>query len=226
MLLRSARRALLPLAVVAAVTVGATAVGAEPPPPPAVGPGPEPVPVPNPVPTTAVEPPRDPEQAPLPVPVDPPPIVLPPPPLWLPLPGRAVECDDVTGPVPLEKTVVAAGIRVHSCLASRVKALVAMAASHAVVLKGWGWRSNQRQIELRRAHCGTTDYAIWSMPSNRCSPPTARPGQSRHERGLAIDFSNCSTRVTVCWTWLNHHAPLFGLYNLPSEPWHWSVDGR
>jgi hypothetical protein len=48
-----------------------------------------------------------------------------------------------------------------------------------------------------------------------------------HEQGLAIDFTNCSTRSTACWGWLNVNAAAFGLYELHSgaEPWHWSVDG-
>lgn len=58
---------------------------------------------------------------------------------------------------------------------------------------------------------------------------TARPGSSNHELGLAIDFECDGTlirsRTTTCFEWLAASAPTFGLYNLPSEPWHWSVDG-
>jgi len=76
------------------------------------------------------------------------------------------------------------------------------------------------------SHCGTSEYAIYSMPSSQCSPPTAPPGQSQHEVGLAIDFDNCSSRSTACYQWLAGHASSFGFYNLPSEPWHWSVNGH
>ena len=34
------------------------------------------------------------------------------------------------------------------------------------------------QMELRRAHCGTSDYAVYQMPPSQCSPPTA-PGHVR-----------------------------------------------
>ncbi len=47
-----------------------------------------------------------------------------------------------------------------------------------------------------------------------------------HERGLAIDFSNCGVRSTPCYQWLAANAHRFGFFNLPSEPWHWSVNGN
>jgi zinc D-Ala-D-Ala carboxypeptidase len=50
-----------------------------------------------------------------------------------------------------------------------------------------------------------------------------------HERGLAIDFQcaghSMSGRSSACFAWMAAHAVEFGLSNLPSEPWHWSVDG-
>ena len=55
-----------------------------------------------------------------------------------------------------------------------------------------GFRSFAEQVELRRAHCGGSDHAIFQAPPSSCSPPTARPGTSNHEDGLAIDFS-CPT---------------------------------
>jgi hypothetical protein len=116
-------------------------------------------------------------------------------------------------------------ITVASSIASNLQSLLDHAARDGLGLCGWGYRDSQRQIELRRAHCGTSHYAIYEAPASSCSPPTARPGQSLHERGLAVDFENCSTRSTACFQWLNRHASSYGLYNLPSEPWHWSIDG-
>jgi hypothetical protein len=127
------------------------------------------------------------------------------------------------GPVAV---VEVAGITVHQSIGSQVQAMVAAAAADGVQLSGSGYRSHERQIELRRAHCGPSDYAIYQMPSSQCSPPTAKPGNSLHEQGLAIDFVNCSSRSSACYQWLNGHAAQFGFFNLPSEPWHWSIDGR
>jgi len=119
----------------------------------------------------------------------------------------------------------AAGITVACHIAPNVEALVAAAAADGVRLTGSGYRDHQNQIRLRRAHCGPTQYDIYQKPSSQCSPPTARPGASMHERGEAIDFQNCSTRSTACHQWLKRRGAQFGLFNLPSEPWHWSTNG-
>ena len=100
------------------------------------------------------------------------------------------------------------------------------AAKTKVSLCGSGYRSSDRQIALRKVNCGTTYYDIWQRPSSQCSPPTAIPGSSMHEKGLAIDFTNCSTKATTCFTWLTANAKTFGLINLPSETWHWSTNGH
>ncbi|MDD9371186.1 MAG: M15 family metallopeptidase, partial [Acidimicrobiales bacterium] len=99
-----------------------------------------------------------------------------------------------------------------------------------VSLCGGGYRDPQAQIELRKSHCGTSQYAIYEMPSSQCSPPTARPGSSMHEQGLAIDFT-CNGGGTVsrgssCWNWLSANANSYALFNLPSESWHWSTNGN
>jgi len=117
------------------------------------------------------------------------------------------------------------GIVVHTSIAGPLDAMLAAAEAEGLTLTGSGYRSHEQQIQLRRAHCGTSDYAIYRMPSSQCSPPTARPGTSLHEQGLAIDFANCSSHTTRCWQWLDANAARFGFFNLPSEAWHWSIDG-
>jgi hypothetical protein len=141
-----------------------------------------------------------------------------------------VSCDDVTAPVGPESTALASnGVRVHSCLVDRVRGLQNAAAADGIVFAGGGYRSTAQQIELRRAHCGTSNYAIYDMPASQCHPPTARPGTSLHERGLAIDFTangaSISSHSSAGFVWLSSHAAYYGLYNLPSEPWHWSTTG-
>lgn len=121
-------------------------------------------------------------------------------------------------------------ITVAGQIAANVRDLLAAAASAGVLLCGGGYRDPAAQIALREAHCGTSTYAIYDMPASQCSPPTARPGTSMHEQGLAIDFT-CNGGGTVsagdeCSTWLQAHAAEFGLYNLPSEPWHYSTNGN
>lgn len=121
------------------------------------------------------------------------------------------------------------GINVHQSIASKVDALLSAARSDGIDLGGWGYRSNLKQIELRQQHCGTSEYAVWEMPASACRPPTARPGQSMHERGLAIDFTynggSMTSRSNPGFVWLNNNAHRWGFVNLPSEPWHWSTTG-
>lgn len=116
--------------------------------------------------------------------------------------------------------------RTSAQLADQIRALLAAAAADGMTLSGSSYRDRASQVLLRRAHCGSSDYAVYEMPASECSPPTARPGTSMHERGLAIDFNDCATHSTVCFRWLDDNAGRFGLRNLPSEPWHWSTNGQ
>jgi peptidoglycan hydrolase CwlO-like protein len=131
----------------------------------------------------------------------------------------------VSGPIALANV---RGIVVAASIAEQTEALLAAAAADGIVLSGTGYRDISRQIELRRQHCGSSDYAIYQMPAEQCRPPTARPGASKHEQGLAIDFTEGGrtlTRGSAAFQWLAANAGRFGFVNLPSEPWHWSVGG-
>lgn len=121
-------------------------------------------------------------------------------------------------------------ITVDSGITAALQDLLDDAAAAGVSMCGGGWRSPDEQIALRRAHCGPTDYDIYEAPASACSPPTARPGTSLHEQGLAIDFT-CngggviSSSSSPCFVWMSNHAAEYGFYNLPSERWHWSTTG-
>ena len=140
-------------------------------------------------------------------------------------------------------TVVVGGIRVHRILAPNLTALLADAAADGLTFKGWGFRSNADQKRLRRQHCGPTsgyDPGDYTVRSSSCSPPTATPGNSMHEKGLAVDFTCNGARFagTACERWARtpttcpsgeavpHRLNCYGLKNLPSEPWHYSTTGR
>lgn len=121
------------------------------------------------------------------------------------------------------------GIQVHRSIAANVSSLLAAAAADGIHLSGGGYRSSAGQIQTRRNNCGSSHYAIYEMPSSQCRPPTARPGSSMHEQGLAIDFTQGGrilNRSSSGFRWLQSNAGRFGLKNLPSEPWHWSTNGR
>ncbi len=121
------------------------------------------------------------------------------------------------------------GIEVHRNIAGKVEELMAAALADGVTLGGWGYRDNLEQIRLRQQNCGTTEFDIWERSASSCSPPTARPGRSNHERGLAIDFTynggSITTHSNPGFVWLAQNASRWGFVNLASEPWHWSVSG-
>ncbi len=90
------------------------------------------------------------------------------------------------GAVPIRICTVAL-FDVNTLLVSNLSALLAAAATDGISLGGGAFRSHASQISLRRAHCGPSTYDIWQRPSRECRPPTAIPGQSLHEWGLAVD---------------------------------------
>jgi hypothetical protein len=116
------------------------------------------------------------------------------------------------------------GITVNCAIKDQLNNMMNDARSKGVRLSGGGYRDPAQQIALRRAHCGSSYYAIYQMPSSSCRPPTARPGTSQHEVGLAIDFDNCGYG-SPSYNYLKGNASRFGFYNLPSESWHWSTTG-
>jgi LAS superfamily LD-carboxypeptidase LdcB len=121
------------------------------------------------------------------------------------------------------------GITVNSQIESQLRAMLQQAASDGIVLTGGGYRDSSQQIALRRSNCGSSSFAIYEMSPNQCRPPTARPGNSLHEQGLAIDFiangRSITSRSHEGFQWLARNAASYGFYNLPSEPWHWSTTG-
>lgn len=141
--------------------------------------------------------------------------------------GTNEEREDPGIPVPLPDAEPIFSIEVHEDIAAQTRALYQMAFDEGIDLGGWGYRPIQRQIELRAAHCGGTDYDIWHKPVFECAPPTARPGFSKHEQGRAIDFtlsgSSIQTQDNAGFHWLKANAPQFGFVNLDTEPWHWSI---
>ena len=118
------------------------------------------------------------------------------------------------------------GIQVATEIAGQLESLLAAAASDGITLGGGGYRSSDAQWRLREQNC--PDAA--NSPPSSCRPPTARPGQSMHEQGLAVDFTYggrvISGRSNPAFQWLAANAGSYGFRNLPSEPWHWSVNGQ
>jgi len=118
------------------------------------------------------------------------------------------------------------GITVASSIAAQLGSLLAAAQADGIILGGSGYRDSSAQVALRQAN-GCPD--VYTAPASSCRVPTARPGSSMHEQGLAIDFSSGGgllTRSSPAFAWLSANASRFGFFNLPSEPWHWSTNGN
>ena len=120
-------------------------------------------------------------------------------------------------------------IQVAGDISKPVGRLLTAAAEAGISMCGNGYRDPADQIAVRRSNCGTSQYAIWVMPASYCSPPTARPGTSMHEQGLAIDFTVGGGTIgygSAAYEWLKAHAADYGLFNLPGETWHWSTNAN
>lgn len=117
-------------------------------------------------------------------------------------------------------------ITVNAQIAEAIDKLVADAKTAGINLGGDGFRSMKDQVALRTKN-GCPD--TYTSPSSSCNTPTARPGFSNHQMGLAIDFNQGGASLSKNmsgFSWLQANASKYGLKNLPSEPWHWSVDGH
>ena len=125
--------------------------------------------------------------------------------------------------------VTVGDITVAASIGDQLRQLLAAAQADGISLSGSGWRDGDNQVGLRGMNCGWSRYQLYEMPPDQCSPPTARPGSSLHEQGLAIDFSvngkYIESRSSAPYRWLAANAGRFGFSNLPSEPWHWSTTG-
>ncbi|MDE2030677.1 MAG: M15 family metallopeptidase [Patescibacteria group bacterium] len=114
-------------------------------------------------------------------------------------------------------------------------------ANPSIFLSGGGFRTHDSQIALRNKNCPDPKLTV---PSSSCHPPTARPGTSNHEQGLAVDLTcdgeliNWQTNKSAhdyqpkfpinqktkkCFDWLASNAGNYGFKNLSSENWHWST---
>ncbi|HEY3140224.1 MAG TPA: hypothetical protein VGJ86_03800, partial [Acidimicrobiales bacterium] len=56
------------------------------------------------------------------------------------------------------------GITVNVQIADNVRSLLDLARADGIHLAGWGYRTHDQQIQLRRQHCGTSEYATYQMP--------------------------------------------------------------
>jgi len=132
-------------------------------------------------------------------------------------------------------------IQVNASWAGNVSQMLGAMTNAGITYGGGGFRTAADQIRLRTVN-GCPD--IYTSPPSSCRVPTARPGTSNHELGLAIDFSRAngnrlcsyyggSKGLSLCrpgasdiWDWLTANAATYNVTKLSTEAWHWSVDGH
>ena len=144
--------------------------------------------------------------------------------------------NELPGPTPVDETepvedgstietVDVRGITINAKVADQLDALLTAAEAEGLELSGQGYRSSAEQVELRKRNCGTSNYDIYEKPAEECSPPTAIPGTSLHEQGLAVDFTVDNkvilSRTDPAYEWLSVNAPSYGMEGQEGEPWHW-----
>jgi zinc D-Ala-D-Ala carboxypeptidase len=125
------------------------------------------------------------------------------------------------------QTTKVSGVTVNKIIAYSFQRMIDDAAKAGIQISGGGFRTKQQQITLRTIN-GCPD--VWTAPASSCKVPTAIPGRSLHEIGLAIDLTSgrktINDRNSAAFKWLAANAGRYGLVNLPSEPWHWSITGN
>ncbi|MEU4425940.1 M15 family metallopeptidase [Actinoplanes sp. NPDC024001] len=118
------------------------------------------------------------------------------------------------------------GVTVNKVVAYPFQRMIDDAARAGIKISGGGFRTKEQQIALRKSNSCPD---VWTAPASSCRVPTAIPGRSLHEVGLAVDLTSggksINTRKSPAFKWLAANAGRYGFVNLPSEPWHWSITG-
>ncbi len=128
---------------------------------------------------------------------------------------------------------------------NNLKNMIIAAKAAGINFTAAGFRTRAVQIQARKDNgCNPVDTAL---PSKCTKAPTAIPGTSMHEQGVAFDFS-CDGKLInpkidgsgifaihketqKCFDWLVNNSKTYNkggkaLQNLKSEPWHWSINGK
>jgi LAS superfamily LD-carboxypeptidase LdcB/LysM repeat protein len=146
--------------------------------------------------------------------------------------GPYINKDSITREKSGVTTVEVKGEKINVDIAQQLSDLLEAAQKDGIdFVVNDGFRTKEDQAELRKIN-GCPD--IWYAAAESCKVPTARPGESNHEDGHAIDFRymvngeeiKIENHNNPAFVWLQKNAVKFGFYNYPKEAWHWSRNGR
>lgn len=125
---------------------------------------------------------------------------------------------------PMAKAAIAAG-----CEAAHL-AIHSAYRSVALQAQIWAFRLDERRQQREVAGLPPLPLRELERQQRRW---TAKPGQSAHHTGLALDLglyhlarsqSLAAARKTAAYRWLATHAADFGFYPYLPEPWHWEYN--
>jgi hypothetical protein len=141
---------------------------------------------------------------------------------------------------PLSEIVNFGTTRIHKSIAGKLQQMVDDGKKAGVNIEAVvGFRSFDGQVYERTVFCGPnkstqakTFDEIYIKKSGDCNTSVAIPGESTHQKGLAVDFgingltNQTSYENTKEFAWLKANAGKYGFAaNDPKEPWHWTTDG-
>tara|TARA_R110000824_G_scaffold400651_1_gene608677 strand:- start:33131 stop:34318 length:1188 start_codon:yes stop_codon:yes gene_type:complete len=142
-------------------------------------------------------------------------------------------------------TIAGKTIKLHPKFGAYIKQAVDDALASGLKLQksisASGTRTTQSQISCRLKYkCGANYDEIMTLPSSgtraKCTTPAARPTQSNHEIGLAVDLgpeltqAYDTSRATPFYQWMMKNvygkSKYGGIKSWDAkEPWHWSYSG-
>ena len=121
-------------------------------------------------------------------------------------------------------------VQVAGDISATIERLLADAAEAGYPMCGYGYRDPAEQIavrtlQLRHVHLRHLPGAVVGLLA--AHRPTghvdARAGP-RHR--LHVGSGGTIGSGSGGYRWLKNNGANYGMYNLPGEPWHWSVDGN
>ena len=110
-------------------------------------------------------------------------------------------------------------------------ALLDAAAADGVPLSGWGYRDTSAQVALqtgalRRQPVRGLRDAVVPVPSPDRAAGRVDARTRPRDRLHLWRHHDREPQQPVLQVAVGSHASQYGLYNLPSEPWHWSTNGN
>lgn len=108
-------------------------------------------------------------------------------------------------------------------------------APYLELLSGYRDASNQAGIRSKAEARTRAEHPDWSAAqvSESVNAYVAKPGQSAHQHGVAVDLNmgyaylavnKDKMQATAAFKWMQKNAVRYGFYNYPVEPWHWAYN--